>query len=106
MSENYLLEGHKPVPCEDLIKWAKEFHKLDRRVDHTEVLVEEVEGVKWVKISTVFLGIDHSFEKGPPLLFETMIFGGKYGDYEERCSTWDEAVAQHAVAVALVKSKE
>src|SRR5258706_13563526 len=29
-----------------------------------------------VRVSTVFLGFDRSFGQGPPLLFETMIFGG------------------------------
>ena len=35
------------------------------------------------------------FDDGPPILFETMVFGGKHDRYQERCSTWDEAVAQH-----------
>lgn len=59
-------------------------------------------------ISTVFLGLDHSFDNGPPLIFETMIF--KHGEpndlYCERCSTWVEAKAQHTIAIAKVKSGE
>ena len=57
-----------------------------------------------VHISTVFLGIDHRhFGDGPPLLFETMIFGGTLDHFQNRCSTWDEAEAMHAEAVELVR---
>lgn len=49
-----------------------------------------------VKVSTVFLGLDHSWGDGPPLLFETMEFGGPRDGDCDRCSTWDEAEAQHA----------
>ena len=35
-----------------------------------------------IKISTVFIGIDHQFLKsGPPLLFETMVFGGELDEF-------------------------
>jgi hypothetical protein len=50
-------------------------------------------------VSTVFLGLDHQFGSGPPLLFETLVLM----DAEEhdcwRTSTWLEAEAQHAAAV-------
>lgn len=58
-------------------------------------------------ISTVFLGFDHSYGDGPPLLFETMIFNEigcqAYESYQPRFSTWDEAIEGHAAAVAMVK---
>ncbi len=47
------------------------------------------------EVSTVFLGMDHSFMEGPPLLFETMVFGGKHDGYMERYCTWEEAQAGH-----------
>ncbi|WP_063685502.1 hypothetical protein [Bradyrhizobium stylosanthis] len=57
-----------------------------------------------VHISTVFLGIDHRhFGDGPPLLFETMIFGGSLEGFQNRCSTWDEAEAMHAEALDQVR---
>jgi hypothetical protein len=53
-----------------------------------------------VRISTVFLGIDHNhLRQGPPILFETMIFGGPYDQYMDRYCTWAEAEAGHARAV-------
>lgn len=46
-------------------------------------------------VSTVFLGLDHSFDEGCPVLFETMVFEGPDAGYMERYHTWDEAVAGH-----------
>lgn len=89
MNDMYILDGKKIVPC-DLMTWAKWFEKANRHVART------VEGE--VKVSTVFLGIDHAFGDGPPLLFETMIFGGQHNQYQERCSTWEEAEAMHKAA--------
>lgn len=54
-------------------------------------------------VSTVFLGIDHQFGSGPPLIFETMIFGGEYDQYQVRSSTWSEAESEHEVACSLVR---
>lgn len=31
--------------------------------------------VGWLTVSTVFLGLDHGLYDGPPVLWETMIFG-------------------------------
>ena len=62
-----------------------------------------------VRISTVCLGIDHRVrladDPRPPLLFETMIFGGRYDGAQIRCSSWDEAERMHAEAVKLVECK-
>ena len=55
-----------------------------------------------VSVSTVFLGMDHSFGGGSPVLFETMIFGGEHDQYQERYCTWDEAEKGHQIACDLV----
>jgi hypothetical protein len=58
-------------------------------------------GMVWV--STIFLGMDHNWGGGRPLLFETMAFWGACGACEqERCSTWLEAEAQHRAMCAYV----
>jgi hypothetical protein len=53
---------------------------------------------RWV--STVWLGLDHSFGSGPPLIFETMVFRSKDGplhDLEcDRYSTEVDALAGHS----------
>lgn len=90
---HYILIGQTPVPEPDVLTWAAWFGTADRVVFQTEVGASVV--------STVFLGLDHRFVgKGPPLIFETMIFtDGECEDFQERCSTWLEAEAQHAAAV-------
>ena len=97
MSKYYRLEGHKGVPC-DLMTWARafEFSNPSHIVAKTDVGDS--------RVSTVFLGLNHNyFDDGPPLIFETMIFGSSLDQYLERCSTWEEAEAQHAVAVQKAK---
>ena len=51
-------------------------------------------------ISTVFLGFDHQFGDGPPLIFETMVFGDGPLDNEcDRYPTEADAVEGHAKMV-------
>lgn len=57
-----------------------------------------------IRISTVFLSIDHRFgDEGPPILFETMVFGGNLDGEQRRYETWDQAVLGHENMVARVK---
>lgn len=98
MSKYYKLVNKKPKPC-TLQEWGDTFGNRSRRVADDKI--------NGVTISTVFLGLDHNFNDfGPPLLFETMIFGGEHNDYQERCSTWEQAEAMHAQAVKLVKGEK
>jgi hypothetical protein len=55
-------------------------------------------------VSTVWLGLDHGFGIGPPLIFETMIFGGPLDQYQARYHDEAEALDGHLVAVALAQS--
>lgn len=64
---------------------------------------DEVNGVK---ISTMFLSNDHSRDGGTPILFETMIFGGRFDQYCRRYSTWDEAELGHDIALMFVEMDE
>lgn len=63
------------------------------------------------RISTVFLVIDHGFSSRwddgeltgpPPILFETMVFGGICNEECRRYATREEAVKGHKKMVALV----
>jgi hypothetical protein len=55
-----------------------------------------------VRVSTVFIGIDHGFGRGPPLLFETMLFVNGVEQGCEHYCTWDEAETGHARWVGQV----
>jgi hypothetical protein len=50
-------------------------------------------GHAWV--STVWLGLDHSFGRGPPLIFETMIFGGSHDQQMWRYASREAALEGH-----------
>lgn len=79
----YKLVGRNVVP----VLSAVEAFNGDRRIALTEI--------ESVQISTVFLGLNHAWNDGPPMLFETMVFGGPLSDEQDRCSTYDEAEAMH-----------
>ena len=98
--QKFILDGHKVVPA-DLMTWAKWFETAGTSRIVAKTNVGDVPDSE-ASISTVFLGIDHNFsDSGPPLLFETLVFGGKHADHMERYSTWDEAEKGHARIVAM-----
>lgn len=92
---NYILNGKEPVLEPDLMKFGKWFETADRVVKQTQLPDN-------VKVSTVFLGIDHGFGSDKPVLFETMVFGGEHDQYQDRYSTWDEAEAGHQKAIEMI----
>lgn len=100
MNEHYILDGHEPVAV-SLLTWAKWFETVDRHVAK-DVLNNGV------TVSTVFLGLDHSFGEGPPLLFETMSFPKDSWSEKRmgRYSTWAEAEAGHAAILAEEMAEE
>lgn len=59
-----------------------------------------------ILVSTVFLGIAmNGYNKiDPPLLWETMIFGGEHDLYQERYTSHEDALVGHQRAVDLVNS--
>jgi hypothetical protein len=98
LTGKYILDDDgNVVPCCNLMEWAEWFEASykngKRRVGSTQ------RGD--IRVSTVFLGLDHSFGGGPPLVFETMIFGGEHDEFMDRCFTWDEAVAMHREACKM-----
>jgi len=56
---------------------------------------DEAPGAPDVLISTVFLSLDHSFGDGPPVLWETLVFGGPLDGDMERYTTRSAAIAGH-----------
>ena len=95
MCKYVLDDDEKAVLEPDLSKWAKWFETADRHVAG-----EDIGGAR---VSTVFLGLDHSLGDGPPMLYETMIFGGNHDQHQERCGDRVAALAMHDRAMALVR---
>jgi hypothetical protein len=109
---SYRLVGHTPVRTESLLDFEQNFvaryEEIARSgIDPWRIAFTDFGGR--LSVSTVFLGLDHRFTgDGPPLIFETMVFGGT--DLTDRscsrCTTWEQAEAEHArVVEALRKLK-
>lgn len=87
MNKHYILKDKKAVECIDLIEWDQNFELASR------IVGKDFFGK--VEVSTVFLGLDYSFHHEVPLLFETMVFGGKLDREQRRYTTWEEAELGH-----------
>lgn len=97
MHGQYILKHRRPVICDDLLKWGTWFGN-----DHNRRI--RVTYINGIKISTVFLALDHCWDEGPPVLFETMIFNMTDDDeYQTRCTTHRQALAMHKDAVKYAK---
>jgi len=68
----------QPIPDEQA--FALKYGQPPGAVSEYARIGLDVVGDSWV--STIWVGLNHEFRPGrPPLIFETMIFGGEYGDY-------------------------
>jgi len=92
-----------PYPDSDagLIEWAKDFEDFPKRIVRQETLPNGY------YISTVWLGLDHRWDAGPPLIFETMVWGpgGECEEYMERYSTENDAILGHIRACDKLAQK-
>jgi len=97
MPKKYILnEKGGPVLEPDILKWAEWFENLDNRCVKNDL-------IGGTHISTVFLGLDHSFGGSEPVLWETMIFNNKkLVGWQDRYSSKEEALIGHQKAVDLV----
>lgn len=118
-------DNHQPVKIktdtdEGLIKWGRWFENHENRR-----VAEDF--TRYYRLSSVFLGIDRNFsDRGPPLLFETMLFErkptvklmfGKLRQYNEeafadqvetcwRFATWDDTFANHMSILHRLQKQE
>ena len=92
----YILNNEN-IPVEsnitEYVEWSKDLKKI----------IVKQEDINDVTVSTVFLGLDHSYNENVPVLWETMIFGGEHNLYQERYSSYEGALEGHERAVLLVK---
>ena len=64
--------------------------------NYARVGLDTVDGVE---VSTVWLGLDHSFNSRLPIIFESMIFGGEHDGDINRYSSEGAALIGHRCAV-------
>lgn len=101
----YILRHGRPVVMRHLVTWARWFENdANRRVAATHVGA--------VRVSTVFLGLDHNFARlflrhardPRPILYETMVFGGPHDGDQQRYATRAAALRGHRRLVALARA--
>ena len=91
----WVLEGHEPRPATPLA-WAHQFEW------HGRIVAETRTGA--THISTVFMGVELLFNNdGPPLLFETLVYGGAYDGQRALYATWEEAQNGHQTMVMITQ---
>jgi hypothetical protein len=114
MADKYILDDDNNLVEEpDLIKWGQWMEEAGKRR-----IVAKTQVGKYL-VSTVFLGLNHQWGSGPPLLFETMVFTRAHKIYEhnerlyrareeiscDRWTTWDQAQRGHDETVKRLKEK-
>lgn len=125
----YILNANgEPEACEDLLTWGRWMETGNRilqqsRFDHpfppTDDQIARYTSPVFpagdvghavqtmdlrILVSTIFLGLDHSFsDDGPPVLFESMIFGGPLSGEQRRYTSRADALAGHADLCAWVQ---
>lgn len=96
---HYILDAEgAPVHEPNIIKWAQWFEE-----NNSKRIVALTELPEDVRVSTVFLGVDHSFVKGEVHLFETMIFNGPLDETRCRYATREAALKGHDYYVGAAK---
>ena len=86
---HWILDGKKVVPA-DLMTWA---HWLEDENTKRTVASTDICGLR---ASTVFIGLDHNFlDDGPPILWETMVFGAGEWDMDRCAGSWEQAEEMH-----------
>lgn len=97
----YILDDRgQPAPAASVEEWGAWYARnMDaRRVDRTEL-------PSGVEVSTVFLALNHRhFGSGPPILYETMVFGGEHDQMQWRWVTREQAIAGHDQIVAALRA--
>jgi len=89
--DHYILVKRQVVKV-DFCVWAIWFEKNSRNRGR---VIKSTQVAKDIRVSTVFLGVDARE------LFETMIFGGQHHQYQDRYTTYEDALAGHQRACEL-----
>lgn len=97
MTQDFYYDRHGQ-PLRDSEAWSRLFSDPSYKRVAEDHVTDEV----WV--STVWLGLNHNWGDGPPMIFETMVFGGPWDEDQWRYSTEEEALAGHRLIVAGLRA--
>ena len=101
---HYILDEHGEPKAVDLVTWAYWFEASTN--NRTRVIAQDKDesGETTVMVSTVFLGLDHNWGDGPPILWETLVLGGDLDGEMTRYSSRDDAMRGHQDMCAKVRA--
>lgn len=114
LTGKYKFIDGKVIPEPNLFKWAEWFEEAHKK-EKTLIKRTIIENIR---ISSIFLGLDHDFarvarplpENYQPLIFETMIFDDNkkskiedLNNFQERYRTIEETIKRHNELVETVK---
>lgn len=103
MARLYVLQAGIPIPTNDMEAWSMFMGSGERVLKTTDVFTP---GAETVRVSTVFLGLDHNFfGGGPPILWETMVFGGPHDTAQRRYSSAKDALEGHQKTVSGLRER-
>lgn len=112
----FILDDQHNIVAVDVTEWsqwlgASQAKRIvaKTKIKYTDLVVSataKLTGEEEVEVSTVFLGLNHSWGDGPPQLFETMVFDGKMHREQDHYATWQEAEEGHLKMVERVRSGE
>ena len=100
----YILdENDEPIECHDLLtwgQWLEDIKNSGKRIVQKTYFGQEGQEPF---VSTVFLAMDHGFaayqhevpQDYKPILWETLVFGGKMDGYMDRYSSKRKAILGH-----------
>ncbi len=110
----YWRDGTPATPTRDLTKsfdpeWLQAMWQVEEclgDLDYKRVAATVLPDGKWV--STVWLGLDHNWGDGPPVIFETMVFANPWNSRDLdscRYRTEADAMEGHAKMAAEWRAK-
>jgi hypothetical protein len=97
----------EPEPTDDAMVWGLWFKRASK--DRSRIVAQDKDeraGAPDVMVSTVFLGLDHSFQTDAmPVLWETLVMGGPLDGEMMRYTSRDAALAGHAAMCRRVQTR-
>ena len=89
-----------PITFDDWVRIMSEANKND--IDIKRIAYDKIGDVE---ASTVWLGLNHAWNPdSPPLIFETMVFGGDDDGWQDRYSTKEQAQTGHNLVVMKIRT--
>lgn len=101
--DNYLfiLKGRTPEPTTNYVGWGEALKRL--RASDGHIVGRWIH--ETITVSTVFLGMNHAFAPGAPMLFETCVVHPGISEVVQRYPTWEQAEAGHKMMVLEIKKQ-